>query len=147
MQSLADKSDDIVDFCGNITSNRAGAWSHSVFVQLFPIPQQSHAFSPLTCPLRATGGLVILLFLDGGSTLESSCPERYPNFQHQVRQCSAVHSKYSRDTVEGVMINLGVDPSLQLRHTIHRGLEPCTAQNSALCSAHCSSRCAEQGTG
>ena len=48
--SLADKSGDIVDFCGNTTSNRAGAWSHSAFVQLFPIPQQSHAFSPLTCP-------------------------------------------------------------------------------------------------
>ena len=55
--SLADKSGGIVDFCGNTSSNRAGAWSHHAFVQLFPITQQSHAFfkPPYTSPIAASG--------------------------------------------------------------------------------------------
>ena len=56
-QALADKSGDIVDFCGNTSSNRAGAWSHHAFVQLFPITQQYHALSkhPRTSPIVASG--------------------------------------------------------------------------------------------
>ena len=53
----ADKSGDIVDFCGNTSSNRAGAWSHHAFVELFPITQQYHAFSksPGTIPIANSG--------------------------------------------------------------------------------------------
>ena len=55
--TLADKSGDIVNFRGNTSSNRAGAWSHHASVQLFPITQQSHVFSkpPRTSPIATCG--------------------------------------------------------------------------------------------
>ena len=58
---LADKSSDILDFCGNTSSNRAGAWSRPAFVQLFPITQQPQAFSkpPRTSPFAISGTTII----------------------------------------------------------------------------------------
>ena len=45
------------DFCGNTSSNRTGAWSRHALVKLFPLTQQSHAFSkpPCTSPIKASG--------------------------------------------------------------------------------------------
>ena len=39
----------MIDFCGNTSSNRTGAWSRHTFVKLFPRTQQSHAFSKPPC--------------------------------------------------------------------------------------------------
>ena len=57
LYTLADKSSDIVDFCGNTSSNRAGAWSRHEFALIFPTTQQSSAFSmsPRTSPISASG--------------------------------------------------------------------------------------------
>ena len=56
LPARADKSDDIVDFHGNTSSNRAEAWSHHAFEKLLPITQQSHAFSkpPQTSAIAAS---------------------------------------------------------------------------------------------
>ena len=56
-EQMADKSSDMFDFCGNNSSNSTGAWSRHAFVELFPITQQSHAFSkpPHTSPINASG--------------------------------------------------------------------------------------------
>ena len=42
------------DFWGNTSSNSTGAWSRHAFMRLFPITQQSHAFSkpPWTSPIN-----------------------------------------------------------------------------------------------
>ena len=52
--TLAEKSCDMFDFRG---SNRTGAWSRHACVKLFPLTQQSHAFSkpPCTSPINASG--------------------------------------------------------------------------------------------
>ena len=54
--SLADKSSDMFDCCGNTSSNWTGAWSCHTLVQLFLIIQQYHAFSkpPCTSPINAS---------------------------------------------------------------------------------------------
>ena len=54
--ALADKSDNIFYFCGNTSSNRAGAWSHQEFALIFPTTQQSSSFSMSwrTSPIAAS---------------------------------------------------------------------------------------------
>ena len=55
--TLADKSDNMLDFRGNTSSNRAGAWSRHEFALIFPTTQQSSAFSksPRTSSIAASG--------------------------------------------------------------------------------------------
>ena len=55
--TLADKSGNMFDFCGNTSSTRAGALSRHVFSLIFPTTQQSHSFSmsPGTSPIAASG--------------------------------------------------------------------------------------------
>ena len=55
--TLGDKSGNMFNFCGNTSSNRAGAWSHHVFSLIFPTTHQFHSFSmvPRTSPITASG--------------------------------------------------------------------------------------------
>ena len=63
------------DFCGNTSSNRAGAWSLHEFALIFPTKQQSNEFSmsSRTSPIAASGAInvknVIRFFRQCKSTL------------------------------------------------------------------------------
>ena len=73
--AMADKSGNMFDFCGNTSSNRAGAWSLHEFALKFPTTQLSSAFSmsPHASPFAASGATnfknVIRFFRQCKSTL------------------------------------------------------------------------------
>ena len=45
--ALADKSGNMFDFCGNISSNRAGAWSRHAIAMIFRTTQQPNSMIEL----------------------------------------------------------------------------------------------------
>ena len=56
-RTLADKSGNMFDFCGNTSSNRAGAWSDNELALIFLTTQQSISFSMSArkSPIAASG--------------------------------------------------------------------------------------------
>ena len=103
--TLADKSCDPFDFCGNTGSNGTGAWSHHACVKLFPITQQCHAFSkrPCTSPINASGA------------------KNVHNVIRFVRQCIStlyLHLVPVRETVPWQTSDIGKQALSVLAHSI-----------------------------